>query len=1032
VRREGWPIGPVPAAAILAILLALSLSFLRGASLGPGREQGGASCTVTVENAGVDGRGIERTITVPLEDALAAVPGVVQVRSVSEYGRSRVTVVAAAGEGRDALSPGVREAVDRVAAGLPSSAQKPRIVTSALGHRPVFIAAVRSARGDAEDLRDRVEREVKPRFAQVAGAGEVDTGGGAAREVYVRVDAAKAALQGLSAAAVAGQIARQALLAPAGTVARAGSRVTVSAAGRASSIEDLAALPIRLPAGGSAALSEIASVEHGYRERESISRVDGSEAVVIGVHSSGTANLIALSRGLRAEAARWEREGLAFDILLDRGLSLEKGVRGILSALLQAVAVVTAVLPLFVRDLRRIAALAALLPLTGLVAAAVLSVAGVSLDQYVLSGLAVGIGTILDTGIIVSEQGSAREMRGIAPSLAASLATTLIVLLPLFFLDFAASGIRQVAASVGLLLVVSFCADMLFLPAFFLAPGASRRGPPDRERGTSHAGPFLHRAHRASSAHRAFSAHRARRRGARALHLLVDACVRRPSIVLAAAGLLGAGLVAAFLLMGKDFSPPGEEDSVYARLEFEPGASIESVDDRTLQYTRLLRGRPGIGTIESVSRRGGAEMQVRFDPSHTTGAAVTALMREAGARIIGGFVYLPDAVGSAGQGLELEIRGDDDAVLRDLAREAAALLGSAPGVRQVVLNFKDPPPALIVELDRHRAAGFGVRTADAAAALRWALHGPVALKWIEGDREIDLRVMAAAGARAGGFSTGRAARADILAVPVFGPDGSARPLGRLARLAVRPEGGKIYRTDRQRTASLTVHPAGGSIDTAVRRIRAALVGLRLPPGYALEMDRQVRELDESFRRLWFALGLSAVFVFVVLAGFSDSLASPLAVLSVLPPSLAVPVIACAVQGQPLRVPVLVGVIMLSGMAVNNSILVIDEARARVCSGLAVEGRDGSPRVPRRLVRGALHRAVRARARPLLVTSLATVAGTIPLLFARGQAGGFLSGLALVVFWGMLGSLGATLLVVPALLSAAPALLGARPGSGGPT
>ena len=249
MRREGWPIGPVPAAAILAILLALSLAFLQRARLGPGREQGYASCTVTIENAGVDSRGIERTITVPLEDALASVPGVVQLRSVSEYGRSRVTVIAAPGEGRAALSPGIRDAVERVAAGLPSSAQKPRIVASALGHRPVFIAAVRSAGGNAEDLRDRVERGVKPRFSQVAGAGEVDAGGGAAREVHVRVDTAKAALHGLSTAAVAGQIARQALLAPAGTFTRAGSRMTASATGRPSSIPDLEALRVRFLAG---------------------------------------------------------------------------------------------------------------------------------------------------------------------------------------------------------------------------------------------------------------------------------------------------------------------------------------------------------------------------------------------------------------------------------------------------------------------------------------------------------------------------------------------------------------------------------------------------------------------------------------------------------------------------------------------------------------------------------------------------------------------------------------------------------------
>ena len=265
-------------------------------------------------------------------------------------------------------------------------------------------------------------------------------------------------------------------------------------------------------------------------------------------------------------------------------------------------------------------------------------------------------------------------------------------------------------------------------------------------------------------------------------------------------------------------------------------------------------------------------------------------------------------------------------------------------------------------------------------------------------------------------------------MPVLGPDGSSRPLAGLARITERPEGGTIHRTDRQRTASLTVHTSGGSLDTAVRRIRAGLAGLRLPPGYAVEMDRQVRELDESFRRLWLALALSAVFIYIVLAVFGDSFASPLAVLSVLPPSLAFPVIACAALGQPLRVPVLIGFIMLAGMVVNNSILVIDAGRAVVMSARTTDGGPGA-RSPGTVARAAMRRAVRGRARPLFVTSIATVAGTLPLLFARGQAGGFLFGLAFVVSWGMLGSLAATLLVVPALASAAPALLGARAADG---
>lgn len=1005
MRGERWPIRPVPAAAVLAIALSLGLFALQRVSLGPPGEQRAASATVTIEQAGMDSRRIECTITMPLEDAVAGIEGVAQIRSVSEYGRSRVTVIAAEGERWAGLSLALRDAVQRVSAGLPSSAQKPEIVSSALSQRPVFVASVRAEGRSQAELCEWVEREVKPSFARVAGVGEVEAGGGVAREVHVGVDPRKAALRGLSLAEVAGQIARQGVLAPAGSLVAGESKLTASLASRMGSLEELAALPISLPGGPAAvALSDIATVGHGLRERESISRVDGREAVVISVQSSGTANLIALSRGLRAEAARWESMGLGFDIILDQGGALERALRAIISSLLQGLAVVTALLPVFVREGRRILVLAVSLPLTGLIAVAALAAARVSLDQHVLSGLAVGIGTILDTGIIVSEQRSVRAVRSLAPSLAASLATTLIVLVPLLFLEFVSAGIRQVAIAIGLLLVVSFTIDMLFLPAFFLLDTHRVR---PLLGGLHPLGGLRHGPFRLPAVLRG-ALRKARRRAIRGLHLLIELTIRRRRIVLAGAGVLVIGMGAAAVLAGKDFSSSVEDTAVYAHVEFEPGATIESVDERVLGCTRRLMGREGIQRVQSIARRGSAEMQVRYDPARTSRSRAAALLQEAGAGIPGGFLYLPDAGPQGGRGIEVAIRGDDDGVLRDLAGEAARLLDRAPGVRQVVLNFKAAPPALIVAVDYRRAAGFGVRTAEVAGALRWALHGPVALKWIEGDREMDLRVMEAGARQAG--------RSDILAVPVRNAAGAVRTVGSLAVLAVRAEGGKIFRTDRQRTVSLSVHSRGGRIDAAAARIRTALEGLRLPAGYAVELDREVRELDRSFRLLWAALGLSAVFVFIVLAGFGESLLAPLAVLSILPTSLAFPLIAYALLGEPLRVPLLVGFIMLSGMVVNNSILVIDAIRDRRRVFTGGEGE---------ALRHVLHAAIRGRIRPLLITSVATIAGTIPLLFARTQGAGFLSALAFVVFWGMLGSLVSTILVVPAIAAAAPGLVPPR-------
>ncbi len=337
--------------------------------------------------------------------------------------------------------------------------------------------------------------------------------------------------------------------------------------------------------------------------------------------------------------------------------------------------------------------------------------------------------------------------------------------------------------------------------------------------------------------------------------------------------------------------------------------------------------------------------------------------------------------------------GEDDALLRQAARDVSRLLDATSWARQVVLNFKDPTQALVLDFDHAKAAAVGMSAAGAANSLRWNLYGPVAVKWVAGDREYDLRVFDS--------SARTMTRVGLLDVPVnAGADKTLKVAG-LASLEVEGEGAKIYRKNRQRAAFLTVHASGASVDQTVQRIKGVLSRVNLPPGYAFDLDRGVLELKESFSTLALALGLSVFLIYIVLASSMESLACPFMVLSILPTSLAFPMIAFFVHGQPLRIPALVGLIMLCGMAVNNSILIANEIRAR--------GGDG-----RRVIM-----AIRKRLRPLLVSSGMTVVGTLPLLFAYGGGGDFMRSIAFVVFWGILGSLASTFLLLPALAAAFP-------------
>ncbi|HUI70562.1 MAG TPA: efflux RND transporter permease subunit, partial [Spirochaetia bacterium] len=463
----------VASATGLLIVLIVSGAVIAGTRLGPSGGEEGAAFSVIVEHFGVGASEIERTITRPLEDAVGTLPGLKNLRSVSEYGSSRITTFMRSGANSRETYLQLRDAVDRVYGELPGSVQRPRILSAGEETRPVFIASVRCPSMQLADLATILEKELKPSLERIEGASEVEVGGGSPREIHVELDEGRASRAGLDAASVARAIQSSEVLAPLGTVRQGGNELSVVLSGR---LGDLAALrALHVPsAGGSIALNSLAKVEYAARERDEISRVNGTENAVLAVKSTGGANLIELSHAIRGESKRWEKRGLAFDVILDAGAELEKSLRSILEAILFAVLVSAATLPIFISGARRILVLSASILVIGLTSAAAISAAGFSLDTYILSGLAIGIGTMIDTGIIiagralpgVSRDAYFADVERIIPALLSSTLTALIVLVPLLALDFGGGGIREVSLSLAALMGISFVLSCLFLPPY--------------------------------------------------------------------------------------------------------------------------------------------------------------------------------------------------------------------------------------------------------------------------------------------------------------------------------------------------------------------------------------------------------------------------------------------------------------------------------------------------------------------------------------------------------------------------------------
>ena len=303
---EDRPPRRVLLATVLMGIVAVSAYLLSNAKLGQAAEGECPSFAVTIEQFGVDSREIERTIAMPLENELARIAGVRDLRSVSEYGKAKATITMESGADRGSIYLQVRDAADRVYSALPSSAQKPQIASSSSSQRPVFAVSLRAAGLGEEAFRELVDKEIKPAFEKVSGVGEIEVGGGSVKEVHVLVDSAKAAERGLSISSVAEQIQRQDFTGPAGPVRVGSLELPVSLHGRIASLDELAKLG--LTAGKSTLrLGDVAVVSYAGRESESVSRIDGEKMIVLGEFSRAFQGFARRGRPLEGPRRRRRR-----------------------------------------------------------------------------------------------------------------------------------------------------------------------------------------------------------------------------------------------------------------------------------------------------------------------------------------------------------------------------------------------------------------------------------------------------------------------------------------------------------------------------------------------------------------------------------------------------------------------------------------------------------------------------------------------------------------------------------------------------
>ncbi len=978
---------------------------------------------VSIVYPGASPETVERELVEPIEDAIFSISGIDGSRTtaLASDGLAQFVVFFEFTKDLTEATQDIRDAISSRRQDLPLEMEEPVIVRFDPADQPIVTITVRREGMTVQTLTRLADEVVARDLRAVQGVADVRLVGGRLRELTVNLDPGALAAANVSAADVAAALQAQNLAAPVGRLETRLREQNIRLLGRLETPAQFEQLTVVTRNGQAVRLGQLGRAVDGAEEQRTLALFDGEEAVGIEVLKTKGYSTTAVAEAVRArlEALRPRLEGAETAIVQDAGERVSRSVEEVQTTLLEGALLTVLVVFLFLNSWRSTIITGLALPVSVLAAFIAVWVFGFTLNTMSLMGLSLAIGILIDDAIVVRENivrhiemgkdhttASHEGTSEIGLAVAATTFSIVAVFLPVAFMyGEAGQWFKPFALTIAGAVLVS-----LFV-SFSLDPMLSAYWPdPQVEQGKhGRLGRVL------GAFNRWFDRQADRYRGVVAWAL----DHRLAMFLLGAVAFFGAIALQA-TAGGAGFVPVSDRSEVNLIVQTPPGSSLEYTRAKVAEIDRLLRAHPeirytyaSIGTPIPLQAPGvdQALVYVRLTPKaeralsqEDLGGRLRAeLDRVAGADV----AVFTSGFGGAFKAIQLQLRGPDIRRLEALAARAADVVRQVPGAVDVGLSTRGVKPEVTVSLDRGVAGSLGITVGQVAQSLRVAFAGLDAGDWVDPSgetRQVMVRLAPEARRRA----------ADLGQLPVAlppGPDGAPRsvPLAQVARIEEDVGPSLITHLDRERVVTVAANVAGRSLSEVVRDIEVRLGReVPLPPGYVLRQGGETQDQQEVFGRIFLALGTAVLLMYLVLVLQFGSFLDPLTILVSLPLSLVGVVIALLLTGDTLNIMSLIGVILLFGIVAKNAILLIDFAK------WAKEDR-GLP------IREALIEAGRIRLRPIVMTSVAIIAGMIPVALGAGEGGDFRAPLGRAVIGGVIASTALTLLVIPTVYETADGL-----------
>lgn len=977
---------------------------------------------------------IEELVTIPLERALSSTPGLQQITSSSSEGTSSIRLNFVWGTDVDAAADEVRTRVDRVRGQLPQDATTPTIFKFDVNALPIMQLGVSSMLPDLE-VRRFIEDEVVYRLERIPGVAQAQINGGLRREIHVELNREKLNALRLTPSMVISAIRRDSLNEPVGPVIEGDFETLMRTQAEYRNIEEIRRTMVARRQGRPIYIGDLAEVLDTNQEIRSITRINGRTGVQLGIVKQSGANTVQAARGVREEINRINRElpQVQINILSDSSEFIEQAVVNVRDAAFYGSLLAVVILLLFLRNVRSTLVVAVAIPISVISTFALMYFYGFTLNTITFGGLALGVGMLVDNAIVVIENifrhrqdGLARQEAArqgsseVATAIIASTLTTVVVFLPVVFTAGVAGIVFQQLAW-----VVSFALFSSLFVALTLVPLLSskllRVEEPDSR------GWWRRIIHGMSTVLERLDAIYA--------GTIRWALTHRAIVILASVAAFGSSL-ALIPLIGFELQPQTDEAEVQVTLQLPEGSRLEATDRAARHVEEIIRqqvpeARSVMTTIGGGGGFGGggsggfgasplnnANVRVTLAPRserHRTSNEIADAIRPLvsgmpgiiarsrsnqgqASRIMSRVISGGGPGGTGGGGgsdrLSVDIRGYDFNAAFNLGLQLRRMMEETDGVSDAAIDRGSGRPEAQVRIDRARAADLGMSVSEIATTLSTSVGGAIATQFRESGSEYPVVVRFR--------DQDRQTRGDVLAIPILTPAGEVVQLAAVANMA-RTEGPtSIQRKDQERTVTVSANLDGTrDLGSIVLDLQDRVRGLSLGSDIAVVFTGEWEEQQEAFRSLALSVLLAIVLVYLVMAAQFESFTYPVLIMFSIPLSVIGVVLILFVTDTTANIQAGIGMIMLVGIVVNNAIILVDYV-------LQLMRLHGQP------VTEALVMAGRRRLRPILMTTLTTVLGLIPMALGLGEGGELQAPMGRVIIGGLLSSTLITLFLIPVL------------------